>query len=139
VVQTSPAVFKVDGVHAAALNQDGSINSAQNPAPVGSIVSVFATGLGPITPSVGDGTLVSAPFPKNVLTVGVTASYSIGIPFGTPVNMPFAVSYQGAAPAMVAGISQINFQVGSFPSYGAIYLNLGSVNSPGFEVYIAGQ
>ena len=139
VAQTSPAVFKVDGVYAAALNQDGTVNSAKNPAPVGSIVSVFATGLGPITPPLADGTLVGMPLAKNVLTVGVQASYSIGIPFGTPVNVPFAVSYEGPAPSMVAGISQINFQVSSFPSYGAIYLSVGSIFSPGFEVHIAGQ
>jgi hypothetical protein len=49
VALTAPAVFTVDGVHAAAVNQDGTINSADNPAPVGSIVAVWATGLGPIS------------------------------------------------------------------------------------------
>jgi hypothetical protein len=49
------------------------------------------------------------------------------------------VSYAGPAPDLVAGTSQINFQVGSFPSYGAIYVTLPSSQSPGFEVYIAGQ
>jgi len=51
VAQTSPGVFTIDGVHAAALNQDGTINSADHPAPVGSIISVWATGLGPIDPA----------------------------------------------------------------------------------------
>jgi uncharacterized protein (TIGR03437 family) len=139
VVQTAPAVFTVDGTYAAALNQDGSINSANNPAAVGSIVSVWATGLGPIAPPQADGTLVEFPLPKNVLAVGVSADYSVGIPFGVPENQPFAVSYAGPAPYMVAGASQINFQVGSFPSYGAIYVTLPSSQSPGFEVYIAGQ
>ncbi len=139
VVQAAPAVFTLDGIHAAALNQDGSINSATNPAAVGSIVSVWATGLGPITPAQADGTLVGFPLPDNVLAVGVMASYTIGIPFGVPENEPFAVSYAGPAPDLVAGVSQINFQVGSFPSYGAIYVTLASFQSPGFEVYISGQ
>ena len=139
VVQTAPAVFTVDGTYAAALNQDGSINSANNPAAVGSIVSVWATGLGPIAPPQADGTLVEFPLPNNVLTVGVMASYPLGIPNPVPENEPFAVSYAGPAPYLVAGASQINFQVGSFPSYGAIYVTLPSSQSPGFEVHIAGQ
>jgi uncharacterized protein (TIGR03437 family) len=139
VVQTAPAVFTVDGTYAAAVNQDGSINSASNPAAVGSIVSVWATGLGPIAPPQADGTLVEFPLPKNVVAVGVMASYPLGIPFPIQENQPFAVSYEGPAPYMVAGAGQINFQVGSFPSYGAIYVTLPSSQSPGFEVYIAGQ
>src|ERR1039458_8380207 len=139
VVQTAPAVFTVDGIHAAALNQDGTLNSADNPAPLGSIVSVFATGLGPIAPPQANGTLVGVPLPTNVLTVGVEADFTIGIPFGVAVTTPFDVKYAGPAPSLVAGASQINFQVGEFPSYGAVYLNLASTYSPGFEVYIAGQ
>ncbi len=54
VAQTSPGVFTVDGVYAAALNQDGTVNSADHPAPVGSIISVWATGLGPIDPAQED-------------------------------------------------------------------------------------
>jgi uncharacterized protein (TIGR03437 family) len=139
IVQTAPAVFTVDGTHAAAVNQDGSINSAAKPAAVGSIVSVWATGLGPVTPAQADGTLVGIPLPRNVLAVGLSADYSIGIPYGVPENEPFAVSYAGPAPYLVAGASQINFQIGSFPSYGAIYVTLPSSQSPGFEVYINGQ
>ena len=139
VVETAPAVFKVDGTYAAALNQDGTVNSANNPAPVGSIVTVFATGLGAITPPQTDGTLVGSPLPSNALPVSVAATYTIGIPFGMPVTVPFKVLYVGPAPDEVAGVSQINFQVQSFLSYGAIYLTVGTTTSQGFEVYIAGQ
>jgi uncharacterized protein (TIGR03437 family) len=139
VVQTVPAVFTVDGTYAAALNQDGTVNSAANPAQVGSIVTIFATGLGPINPPQPDGTVVGPPLPANVLAVGVEASYILGIPVGVPVNTPFNVSYAGPALSMVAGLSQINFQVGSSPSYAAIYLTLGSTPSQAFEVHIAGQ
>jgi hypothetical protein len=95
--------------------------------------------LGPIAPPQADGTLVGLPLPKNVLAVGVEAGYPLGIPFPIQENEPFAVSYAGPAPYLVAGASQINFQIGSFPSYGAIYVNLPSAQSPGFEVYISGQ
>lgn len=139
VVQVTPAVFMANGQYAAALNQDGTYNSASNPAAPGSIVTVYATGLGPITPSQPDGSVIGLPLPTNTLKVEVEAAYSIGIPFGTPVNVPFDVQYAGPAPALVAGVSQINFRIASFPSYGAIYLYMGSTFSPGFSVYIAGQ
>ena len=54
VVQATPAVFMADAQYAAALNQDGTYNSADNPAASGSIVTVYAPGLGPITPSQPD-------------------------------------------------------------------------------------
>lgn len=49
VAQVSPGVFTVDGIHAAAVNQDGTPNSAANPASLSSTVSVFGTGLGPFS------------------------------------------------------------------------------------------
>jgi uncharacterized protein (TIGR03437 family) len=102
--ETSPGVFSVDGSHAAALNQDGTINSALNPAAPGSIVSIFATGLGPISPAQADGTLVGFPLPMNVLPVNVEA----GVP-GHTTN--FEITYSGPAPMLVSGASQINFRV----------------------------
>jgi uncharacterized protein (TIGR03437 family) len=135
VAQTAPAVFLVDGTYAAALNQDGSINSINNPAATGSIVTVWATGLGPITPSQADGTLVDFPLPHNVLAVEVDGVYQLGIPSPTNFNVTFDVTYAGPAPYMVAGVSQINFQVGSFPSNGMIYVTLPSSKSPPFAIY----
>jgi len=132
VVQTVPAVFTLDGTHAAALNEDGTLNSAANPAPVGSIVAVWATGLGPIAPTQADGTRIESPLPDNLLTVSVMASYSLGIPNPFPENEPFAVSYAGPAPELVAGVSQINFQVGSFPSYWGDVCDAAIVTESGF-------
>jgi uncharacterized protein (TIGR03437 family) len=63
VLAAATGVFTVDGIHAAALNQDGTVNSADHPAPPGSIVAVFATGLGPIQPAQADGSLVEFPLP----------------------------------------------------------------------------
>jgi uncharacterized protein (TIGR03437 family) len=136
VAQTAPAVFTVDGTYAAVLNQDGSINSLNNPAAMGSIVAVWATGLGPITPSQADGRLVDSPLPHNVLEVEVLGVYQLGIPFPTNYNVAFDVTYAGPTPHMVAGVGQINFQVGSFPSNGMIYVTLPSSKSPPFALYI---
>ena len=97
VVEAAPAVFTVDGVYAAALNQDGTINSADNPAAPGSIVSIFATGLGPISPAQADGTLVGFPLPNNVLPVGVEAQWASGVPFH-PGIAAFDVCKRGPVP-----------------------------------------
>jgi uncharacterized protein (TIGR03437 family) len=136
---TTPAVFMADQRYAAALNQDGSYNSATNPAAPGSIVSVWATGLGAITPAQPDGWVIGFPLPTNNLAFGVEAIYTIGIPFGTEIDVPFDILYAGPAPTLVAGVSQINFRVKPFASYGAIYLHLGSTFSPGFSIHVAGQ
>jgi uncharacterized protein (TIGR03437 family) len=139
VVQATPAVFMVDGRYAAALNQDGTYNSASKPAAPGSIVTVYATGLGPITPSQPDGSLIGLPLPTNTFTFGVQAIYTVGIPFGTEVDVPFEVQYAGPAPTLVAGVSQINFRIAPYASYGAIYVHMGSNFSPGFSIHVAGQ
>jgi len=155
VAQVAPAVFTVDGVHAAAVNQDGTINSSDHPAPVGSIIAVWATGLGPIAPAQADGTLVDLPLPDNVvLPVQVQSPVplfepchpGVGVlpcPTG-PTYTNFVVTYSGPAPYKVAGVSQVNFQVVSYaPAWAPdnpIMLNLpNSVQSPGFQIYVAGQ
>jgi uncharacterized protein (TIGR03437 family) len=127
-----------DARYAAALNQDGSLNSADNPAAPGSIVSVFATGLGPTTPSQPDGSLIGLPLPVNALTFGVEAIEDLG-PSGPQIDLPFEVLYAGPAPTLVAGVSQINFRIEPYVSYAAIYVYMGSTLSPGFSIYLAGQ
>jgi uncharacterized protein (TIGR03437 family) len=151
VAQTAPGVFTVDGVYAAAVNQDGTINSVSHPAPVGSIVSVWATGIGPITPAQPDGTLVDLPLPTNAIApVAVQAPTPIFEPCHQPYQtcpapyIDFAVSYAGPAPYMVAGVSQVNFQVVDYaPSgyqTGAIFVDVLGVNSLGFQIhYVAAQ
>jgi uncharacterized protein (TIGR03437 family) len=132
VAQISPGVFTIDGVHAAALNQDGTINSADHPAPVGSIISVWATGLGPVDPAQGDGTLVGFPLPTNTAQAAVQAIAVTTGPFGGGQTItPFVVTYDGPAPYLVAGTSQINFQVVKYA--GMIFAS----SSNGFQIYIA--
>lgn len=138
VVQATPAVFMVDAQYAAALNQDGTYNSAGNPAAPGSIVTVYATGLGPITPSQPDGSLIGVPLPANTLTFGVEAVEPFG-PSGPEVYLPFDVQYAGPAPTLVAGVSQINFRIVPYLAYGSIQLYMGSTFSPGFSIHLAGQ
>jgi uncharacterized protein (TIGR03437 family) len=127
--------------------QDGSLNSATNPAALGSIVTVFATGLGPITPPLADGALVGLPLPANVFPV--TVGFPVGAPpFGTTIFNPFEVTYAGPAPYQVAGLSQINFKLGPpanqtdlFPYAGlqGITVAVPSGKSQPFAVYVAKQ
>jgi uncharacterized protein (TIGR03437 family) len=133
IAQTSPGVFTVDGYYAAALNQDGTVNSAANPAKAGSIVTVFATGLGPITPAQNDGSLVNDPLPSNTLSAQVVLT---GIPSGiggSTTNLPLQVTYAGPAPGLLAGASQINFQVTFTKS--PFYLTAGGA-AAAFNIYV---
>ena len=104
-VAADPGVFTVGGYYAAALNQDGSFNSASNPAQVGSTVTVFATGLGAINPPQPDGAIVGVPLPANVLPVEMfwyQGPTLIGL-----IPMYLAINYAGPAPGClnVFGIS----------------------------------
>jgi hypothetical protein len=48
----------------------------------------------------------------------------------------FKVTYSGPAPYQLAGVSQINFQLVTFPSNGMIYVTLPSSQSQPFALYI---
>jgi uncharacterized protein (TIGR03437 family) len=119
----APQVFRNPDGSAAAINQDGTVNSAANPAPAGSYVSVWATGTGYFPGS--DGQMATAANYYCILSgpcgiVDVTGN-------------PIATSYIGAAPGMVNGVVQINFQV----SAGAAYsFNVNGVNSDAFAVFV---
>jgi trimeric autotransporter adhesin len=104
VVAAAPGIFTTGASgQAAAVNQDGTVNSASNPAARGSIISLYATGQGSASPSV---------------TVNI-AGY----------NAP--VLYAGPAPGF-PGLMQINAQIpGGFlpPGIQAVLLSVGSVSS----------
>jgi uncharacterized protein (TIGR03437 family) len=117
------------------MNQDGSINSVTNPAPVGSIITVWATGLGPIAPPEADGALVQLPLPQNLLPVGVQGWWCF--PFSCNSFPTYQVTYAGPAPDLVSGTSQINFRVVSFS--GLLSVLLPSTQSPVFGVFVARQ
>src|SRR5579883_1594953 len=104
VASTAPGLFSVDfsgSGRAVAFNQDTSLNSDSNPAPKGSIVTLFGTGEGQTNPSGVDGQiampgLLPAPAASCTATVG-----------GIPAN----VLYCGAVPFVVEGELQLNLQL----------------------------
>jgi uncharacterized protein (TIGR03437 family) len=83
----------------AVVNQDGSVNSAVNPAAPGSVVALWATGLYLVPiPALPDGQVADSA--RNLLCCSVSA-----------LGHPLAVPYSGAAPGLVAGVVQINVQL----------------------------
>ena len=117
----APGVFRNPDGSAAAINQDGTVNSRANPAPVGSYVAVWATGLGYFPGSDGQ----QAPGANDFLRGACNVS---SVSDGNPVNL----YYTGAAPGMVNGVVQIDFQVTS-PTDG-YYLSVDGISSSVFGV-----
>jgi len=112
VVAAAPGVFTVSGSgkgQASAANQDGSPNSAANPAARGTVVTFYVTGEGPVTPDGIDGKLTVAPWPAPTQKVTV----QIG-------GQPAGIQYAGAAPGLVAGLMQVNVVVPPGVSPGAV-------------------
>jgi uncharacterized protein (TIGR03437 family) len=113
-----PGVFTIPpqtrNGQAAALNQDGTLNSGTNPAQPGSIVSVYMTGAGLMTTALTDGQLgpLQPPYPTPVL--GISAVVGPGCyPFAPVPTSCVAASllFVGQAPGLIAGLVQVNLQV----------------------------
>lgn len=69
----SIGIFKASGQHGAVQNQDNSGNSAGNPAVVGSVITVYLTGIGVTTPLLGDGMAApSSPLSSPVGNIAAT-------------------------------------------------------------------
>jgi uncharacterized protein (TIGR03437 family) len=102
VVAAAPALFTVAGTQAAVLNQDGTINSVSNPAPRGTVVAIYMTGVGALTPALADGSTgpLSPPFPAPVQNVSAV----IGVTMAS-------VLFAGQAPGLIAGVTQVNVLV----------------------------
>jgi len=103
VARAAPGIFTTAGGagQAAAINEDGSLNSPENPASRGSAVVFYATGEGQTEPAGVDGQPAAAPLPRPVLPVDVRLG-----------GLPVEVLYAGPAPGF-AGLMQVNIRVPS--------------------------
>ena len=126
VQAASPAFFSLSalgGGQGAILNQDGTVNTRDNPAPRGSYVVLYATGGGITTPPSIDGAITGGPpYAMPQLPVSVF----IG-------GVPAPVLYAGAAPGIVTGVLQINIQIpqSADPSFAdQLTLQIGNFVSP---------
>jgi uncharacterized protein (TIGR03437 family) len=102
-----------------ALNQDGTVNSPDNPARVGSVMSIWVTGFGAV--AVPDGRIATGPqqFGVGLLYAGSTSVRTL---------------YTGAAPGLIAGVAQINFVVPDFAA--AVSLAVGPYESAPLTIYV---
>jgi len=104
VFAAAPGLFTADGTgagQAAAINQDGTINSASNPAPIGTVISLYATGGGQISPAGVAGQVSTSPLATQSLPVQVYVGEQM-------VLSTAQLQYAGPAPGEIAGLMQIN-------------------------------
>jgi uncharacterized protein (TIGR03437 family) len=128
---------------ATALNQDGSVNSDANPAALGSIVTVWASGCGISSDPQSDGTILRFAEGGPILPVSmfsfdlIAASRSLG---SLPGPLSLEVLFAGDAPRMVAGVSQINFrlpaQVDTSLDNIGFSLQIGDMVSDAFTIFL---
>ena len=118
VAPASPGIFTAtqDGRGAAlAVNQDGSINGASNPAARGSVITLFGTGQGPTNPVVANGEPAPAG-PLATTTAQPTTNQSEclrqGFVCALVGSKVATVQFSGLAPGFV-GLWQINIQIPS--------------------------
>jgi uncharacterized protein (TIGR03118 family) len=132
VAPTAPAIFTTDftGMNGAvALNADGTVNSASNPAARGSMITLFATGEGLTTPMDSDGVVeTSTSVRVPVAVVSVTFSGTAGI-VGTDASTPRDVSgvlmLNVTVPAgIAAGTSTVILTAGGVSSTQPTYVYL---------------
>ena len=124
VIPAEPGIFTDDlsgKGQGAILNQDGSINSASNPAAPGSTIQIFGTGGGVTIPPSIDGAL-NPLSSTGTLALATTATVN---------NESAFVYYYGPAPNLVSGIIQINVTLPADTPSGNVplFVTVGSANS----------
>ena len=124
VAATAPAIFTLNFTGSGAgaiLNQDSSVNSPSNPAVKGTVISIFASGAGQTNPPGVDGQVAGTILPVPLLPVTV----QIG-------GLNAKVSYAGAAPGLISGVTQVNALIPSGVNSGSaipVVLTVGGVSS----------
>jgi uncharacterized protein (TIGR03437 family) len=116
VLTVLPGLYTLSGNSSGAvnaINQDGSINSLAHPAPKGSYVVLYASGLGALNPSLDAGKVP----PTSPLST--TANTVTAVVDGVSANVAFA----GAAPGY-PGLYQVNLQIPAAARSGTRYITL---------------
>ena len=126
---------------ASAINQDGTPNSATNPAHAGQLVSIWATGAGAFygDPALTDGAIVPIPesvasgpvLPVFVLTGSDSLFGGSYPPFSATQSLE--VDYAGVSPGAVFGLLQVNFRLPrsapASPAWLKVNLQVGAASS----------
>jgi uncharacterized protein (TIGR03437 family) len=101
----APGIFTANSSglgQAAALNEDFSSNAPATPAARGTVIILYATGVGPLNPPVPDGRVTPAG------TALPVASLPIAVDFN---GVPGEVIFAGSAPGLISSVIQINVRV----------------------------
>jgi uncharacterized protein (TIGR03437 family) len=126
---TAPGIFTVPpggvGYAAAQHATDFSLITPQSPAAIGETIVVYGTGLGDVTPAVGDG----APGPVPVANTTNTITAFIG-------GVQATVGFAGLSPGLV-GLYQLNITVPTGVTAGDNYLDISGPDSYTSEALIS--
>lgn len=98
----TPSLFTLAGTgrgQAAAVNSDGTLNGATNPAGAGTVVSLFGSGGGPTIRPLGDGAVAS-----EALRLSGDVRVFVG-------GVEADVLYAGTAPGLVSAVVQFNIRL----------------------------
>ena len=122
VASSVPGLFTADSSGfgpLAALNSDGTLNTANNPARPGDPVVLFGTGEGQTSPAGLDGLIMDTP-----ATPLLAAAVTVG-------GQTAPIDYFGSAPGEVAGVFQLNCRIPlSAPSGNAVAVTLKIGDAP---------
>ena len=129
VAPVAPGIFANGPNQAAVQNADGALNTQDNPAAAGSVITVYLTGQGAVKPPVATG----APAPTDPLA---RAAYPVTATIG---GQPAAVTFAGLSPGSV-GLFQVNLRLpligsGSYP----LEVAMNGVTSRTYLITIAGN
>jgi uncharacterized protein (TIGR03437 family) len=105
VSPAEPEVFRNPDGYAAAINQDGTLNSPDHPALEGSVVSIWVTGIGYEQSAAGLG---------GVIAIGALDFHCCEVLIAVraaPTLVQAEVLYGGFAPGLVVGVFQVNFRI----------------------------
>jgi uncharacterized protein (TIGR03437 family) len=103
VSSAQPGIFTRDSSGrgpGAIINQDGTVNSVSNPAPRGSIVSIYATGEGQTDPGGVDGQIAGEVLARPLATVQVRID-----------GLESEIQFARAVPMLVAGVLQVDARI----------------------------
>jgi uncharacterized protein (TIGR03437 family) len=143
MASASPGIFTVSqngAGQAAVLNQDTTQNSTGNPAPAGSVIVLYGTGQGQVSPAVPDGSAAPSGGLSNTVAVPTSDQKnclnnqpSMCVVVGTVLG---TVKYSGLAPGYI-GLWQINVQLPSGVTGNAVPVRVIINGTPSNTVSVA--
>lgn len=121
----TPGIFASGGT-AVAFNEDGSLHSPTNPAPPGSVLQIYGTGLG----------LLDTQPPLGAFNSTSVLTRTTSTATGTIGDEPAEVLFAGGAPGQIGGVYQMNVRVPKGLASGAQPLQIRVAEYPAKPVII---